>query len=97
MFCFSVAPTATLYQCPTLNNESNNATFYCNATGNPAPSIEWVRENSGEVVSNDGTLVLRTINRNESGRYQCIASNRIGNDTKNCTVKVDCELTLCYF
>lgn len=97
MFCFSVAPTATLYQCPTPTSESNNATFYCNATGNPPPSIEWVRENSEEVVSNDSTLVLWTIDRNESGRYQCIASNRIGKDTKNCTVRVDCEFTLFYF
>ena len=88
---------ATLYQCPTPINESNNATFYCNATGNPLPSIVWVRENSGEVVSHDSTLVLWTINRNESGRYQCIASNTIGNDTKNCVVRVDCKLTLCYF
>ena len=92
--CFSVAPKVTLQQCPTVVNESNDATLNCNATGNPVPSIKWIRKSAGEVtvVSNNSVLVFAAIHGNESGLYQCIASNNIGNDSKNCTVDVHCKL-----
>ena len=92
--CFSVAPNVTLRHCPTVVNESNDATLFCNATGNPVPSINWIRKNRGEVtiVSNNSALVFAAINRTESGLYQCIATNNIGNDLKNCTVDVHCKL-----
>ena len=84
----------TLRQCPTVVNESNDAALYCNATGNPVPSVKWIRRNTGEVtvVSNNSTLVFAGIYRNESGLYQCIANNSIGNDSKNCAVDVQCKL-----
>ena len=92
--CFAVAPNVTLRQCPTVVNESNAATLYCSATGNPVPSIKWIRRNAGEVtvVSNNSSLEFEAINRNESGLYQCIANNSIGNDSKNCAVDVQCKL-----
>ena len=75
-------------------NESNDATLFCNATGNPVPSINWIRKDAGEVtiVSNNSALVFAAINRNESGLYQCVANNSVGNASKNCTVDVQCKL-----
>ena len=92
--CFSVAPNVTSRQCPTVVNEGNDVTLYCVATGNPVPSITWIRLSTGEVtiVSNSNSLVFAAINRNESGLYQCIANNSIGNYLKNCTVDVHCKL-----
>ena len=92
--CFSVAPNVTVRQCPTVVNEGNDATLYCDATGNPVPSITWIRLSTGEVtiVSNNNSLVFAAINRNESGLYQCITNNSIGNDLKNCTLDVLCKL-----
>ena len=92
--CFSVAPNVTVRQCPTVVNEGNDATLYCDATGNPVPSVKWIRLSTGEVsiVSNNNSLVFAAINRNESGLYQCITNNSIGNDLKNCTVDVLCKL-----
>ena len=94
IMCFSVAPNVTVRQCPTVVNEGNDATLYCDVTGNPVPSITWIRLSTGEVtiVSNNNSLVFAAINRNESGLYQCIANNSIGNDSKNCTVDVQCKL-----
>ena len=94
VLCFSVAPNVTLRQCPTVVNESNDATLYCNATGNPVPSIKWIRRRTGydTIVSNKSALMLAAIYRNESGLYQCIANNSVGNDSKNCTVDVQCKL-----
>ena len=92
--CFSVAPNVTLRQCPIVVIESNDATLYCNATGNPVPSIKWIRRSRGDdtIVSNKSALVFPAIYRNESGLYQCIANNSVGNDSKNCTVDVQCKL-----
>ena len=92
--CVSVPPNVTLRQCPTVVSESNDATLNCNATGNPVPSIKWIRRSTGEVaiVSNNSVLVFAAIHGNESGLYQCIANNSIGNDSKNWTVDVHCKL-----
>ena len=92
--CFLVAPNVTVRHCPTVVNESNNATLFCNASGNPVPSIKWIRRGTGEVtvVSNNSTLVFAGINRNESGLYQCIGNNSVGIGSKNCAVDVQCKL-----
>lgn len=92
--CFSVATNVTLRQCPTVVTESIDAKLFCDATGNPVPSIKWIRRSTGEVtiVSNNNALVFAAINRNESGLYQCIANNSIDSDSKTCTVDVHCKL-----
>ena len=86
----SVAPKVTVYQCSTPVIEGDNAAIWCGAIGYPVPSIEWVLESTGEVISN-----LSNINRNDGGVYLCIAKNIIGNDTKNCTIDVHCKLIRC--
>ncbi|XP_068685500.1 hemicentin-1-like [Montipora foliosa] len=79
----------TLQQCPTPVLEGSSATLYCNATGNPAPSITWIRAGTGKVVSRSGRLHIAVINRNESDVYECHAWNGIGNnDTESCTIDV---------
>ncbi|XP_068686462.1 hemicentin-1-like isoform X2 [Montipora foliosa] len=79
----------TLQQCPTPVLEGSSATLYCNATGNPAPSIAWIRAGTGKVVSRSGRLHIAVINRNESDLYECHAWNGIGNnDNESCTIDV---------
>ena len=83
----------TLRQCSSPVLEGDDATLECNATGNPAPSIAWIMESTGKVVSINNKLILLNISRNATGVYQCIAMNNLGNDTKNCTVDVYCKFT----
>ena len=52
--------------------EGAMATFYCNATGNPAPQIKWLKD--GKTVGVESTLAFTT-ERNHSGRYWCLAEN----------------------
>ena len=85
--------------------EGENITLSCNATGNPEPSISWVKNgfpiNSNSRISfsqDNKQLTITNISRTDSGEYQCAARNRVGNDTSNSTVNVLCKCrTLFYF
>jgi len=83
-------PSATVQQCFTPVTEGDNATLHCNATSNPAPSIAWIRASTREVAAyNEVYMSLEAITRSESGSYECLAWNGIGNNsTKSCTIDV---------
>ena len=88
-------PIVTTQQCSTPITEGGTATLYCNATGIPAPIIAWIRASTREVLSNNQMLVITAVKRNESGSYECLAWNGIGNSsTKFCTINVLCKYNL---
>ena len=71
--------------------EGDNATLYCNATGNPVPNTAWIK--AGEVVSYNKRFIIVNISRDEGGSYEYRAWNDVGNnDTKSSTVDVQCKL-----
>ena len=87
-----VEPSVTIEPCFIAVNESENATLQCSATGNPASNIAWIRESTGEAVTYNEILTLPNIKRNESGFYECLAWNGIGNNgIKSCTIDVQCK------
>ena len=57
----------------------------CKATGNPAPTVQWVRiaSNGGRVPVgyNNNTMLINSIQEKHYGDYACIAENTFGNDT----------------
>ena len=81
----------TIQQCSTPLTEGDNATLFCNATGNPTPSSTWVRASTGEILSSNQILVVEAVKRNESGSYVCRASNGIGSHNASCAVDVHCK------
>ena len=88
----SDAITVTLQPCSTPVTEGDNVTLYCNATGIPVPNNTWIRESTGNVLSNKQAYIITAIKRNESGSYKCVAWNSIGNNnTKSCTIDVQCK------
>ncbi|XP_078374637.1 uncharacterized protein LOC144658156 [Oculina patagonica] len=72
---FIVSPPAQLKE---FTNQ--NITVPCQATGDPKPTVTWMKEN-GELpsgrskVSEDGTLQIWNAKEEDSGRYTCIASS----------------------
>ena len=49
--------------------------FLCNATGNPAPKITWIKD--GTTVAHGNTLSFSSI-VSDSGEYWCLAENGLG-------------------
>ena len=77
-------------------------TLYCNASGNPVPTITWTR--NGSVLTSSvlrisfgaesRELTITTVNRTDTGEYRCVANNSVGNVTSNAaTLDVKCKYT----
>ena len=81
--------------------EGENVTISCNADGNPVPTISWTRNGSPLDTSNNSRisfsegkkqLNITNVSRTDSGEYQCVASNSLGNDASNAaTLDVQCK------
>ena len=90
LFTRTVPPKSAIQQCASQVTEGDNVTLYCNATGNPPSKIAWTK--SGEVLVEDSAYIISAINQSQTGIYECMAWNGIGNNyTTNCTVNVQCK------
>ena len=88
-------PSVTIQHSSTTVTEGKNVTLSCSATGEPVPAFAWIRTSTREVLSNKKEHMITAIKRNESGRYECLAWNGIGNNsTKSCTIDVQCKYIL---
>ncbi|XP_049878315.1 hemicentin-2-like [Pectinophora gossypiella] len=69
----------------------------CKATGNPKPDITWVKDGVDKVaagtewydIEEDGTLVIKHVDKFSAGMYMCQAHNRLGFDNETYEVVVD--------
>ena len=65
-------------------NEGVSASFQCSASGNPEPALVWSKmDNQSEIsqsADSGGKLQLKQVTGNDSGLYQCSATNILGKD-----------------
>ena len=63
-------------------NESGTASFQCSVSGNPEPAVVWSKRGNQSEVSKSavskGRLLLKNVKANDSGEYQCSATNILG-------------------
>lgn len=52
----------------------------CNATGHPAPNIEWVDHDDKIVEGSDSDLIIENVKTTDGGMYYCKANNRAGDN-----------------
>lgn len=90
---FAVPPSIHRGQENRTVNESSNLELYCNATGNPPPNITWSNAaNPSFKLASDEVLIVKNVSKNDSGVYQCMASNGIGRDAlTSWIVTVNCK------
>ena len=68
-------PSFTLKPSDKIVKESEGTMFLCNATGNPAPEITWIKD--GKTVAHGDSLSILA-SRSDSGKYWCLAENGLG-------------------
>ena len=72
--------------------EGHGATLFCNATGNPPPSIAWTKQGNNTILSSSETLNLTNLMRGDDGAvYKCKVKNDVGSAEANATITVFCE------
>ena len=63
-------------------NEGGSASFQCSASGNPEPAIVWSKVGKQSEITQSavsgGKLQLKHVTGNDSGLYQCSATNILG-------------------
>ena len=110
-FFFSDQPEIITHPKNFTIDEGLPMTLFCNATGNPPPTLSWTKDgspinnNQGIIFTGDNeTLSIANINRSESGNYRCVTRNSLGDDTSNaakvdvqCKCSINSFLTLPYF
>lgn len=76
--------------------EGNDALLFCNATGNPPPSIYWTKQRSNFALSSSETLHLTSLKADDGAVYRCKAENYLGSSETNITITVlrECSLLL---
>ena len=75
--------------------EHNAYNMSCEVSGDPLPTVSWIKVNSGEHRVGK-ILNFTAINRNDAGSYTCEASNRCGKDIKTETINVFCKYLVLY-
>ena len=80
----------------------NTVILPCNVTANPEAVVTWERDGT-ELPENRSIdiprlgLVIDTAQLQDTGSYNCKASNILGNNVKTIILEVQCKLTLISF
>ena len=90
-------------------NEGDNASFTCQATGEPVPTISWYFNGTPVDVTNtmkyttsmmslntttiSNTLTIMSVESSDVGIYTCIAINVVSSDTISAILTVNGEFT----
>ena len=77
-------------------NEGDNASFTCQATGEPVPTISWyfnddpVNETTEYIITGNELQILN-VQSSDEGTYTCYATNAISTDTSSGVLTVNGE------
>ena len=58
-------------------------TLRCKATGYPSPEYQWIKDGMELPDGNDEELSLDHVKLEDSGKYNCIVSNRLNAEKSN--------------
>ena len=80
-------------------NEGGSASFQCSASGNPKPAVAWSKlDNQSKIAQSavsEGRLQLKKVSGNDTGLYQCSATNILGDSRKVVRLTVNGKFLYC--
>ena len=87
------SPQVLLSPAEQTRDERTNTNFYCTASGNPPPIIDW-RFNGRKLLLGSkhlikkGELIIKSLNYSDAVLYTCVATNILGSyeASRNLTV-----------
>ncbi|CAH1793749.1 unnamed protein product [Owenia fusiformis] len=59
--------------------QGENVTLECIGSGEPMPDVQWTRFD--KFLTNESSLLLQNVGKDEAGQYECFVNNSIGNNT----------------
>ncbi|KAB5513303.1 hypothetical protein PHYPO_G00249670 [Pangasianodon hypophthalmus] len=77
----SELPLVSLSQSEVVLNLGDSVSVFCNATGHPTPTIQWLNSSK-----NGGMLQIKNVVPSDGGVYSCKATNEAGSNTKTFTL-----------
>ena len=105
--CILVAPTISPEVMDQTQNEADTASFTCQATGEPVPTIIWYFNSalvdeantmkytlsimSLNITTNSSTLTIMNVQSSDVGIYTCNATNVVSTDTSSGVLTVNGE------
>ena len=110
MILYTIVATVIVTSPQTQNVTAGESfTLLCNATGYPVPSIEWTLNGTSYIIedpsiatimpleglrSNSSNLTVTSAMTNDTGIYECVATNVVNNDTQDANVTVQSEFSM---
>ena len=90
---------------PQTSREGESITFSSDADGIPEPTFSWTKDGSAVTADNrislsadNKQLSITNVNRKDSGKYRCVATNRVRTvNSKAATLTVHCKKTISHF
>merc|ERR1711962_1447295 len=90
-------PIFTFHLRPRVMQEGSTCKLLCCCSGNPHPAIQWLKAGKEldadkyPITHTDGVITIEIINcqPSDSGKYKCVATNRLGTDSTDCVVIVE--------
>ena len=62
--------------------ENQSAVFQCSVSGNPKPTVTWLRAKGISLRSRNGRLEVRQVTLDDAGDYTCVGRNLLGTSKK---------------
>ncbi|KAL9961355.1 hypothetical protein ACROYT_G030276 [Oculina patagonica] len=74
--------------------ENQTAVFQCSVSGNPRPTVTWLRANRAPLsgrfnFDDDGRLEVHHVTLDDAGQYTCVARNLLGTANKTALMIVE--------
>ena len=94
-------PTVVISPMTQTVKENQSAVFQCSVSGNPKPTVTWLRADSAPLdgrfnFDSDGRLEARHVTLDDVGKYTCVGRNLLGTTNQTAAMIVESKFNTYY-